>query len=265
MSWSRPDAVVMITGASRGIGAATAIEFAKGGAQLILAARDGTRLDRVAEDVRRAGGTALVVPTDVTNPDAVEALITQATAEVGPLDVLVNNVGGNPYYKPTLDWTLEEWDQVIDLNLRSAFHVAAAAGRAMVTDGQRGVIIAVSSVGGDVPVPNTIPYCVAKAGLSQLMRGLALELAQYGIRVSSVAPGFVATDLTESLRDHPHMLAGLESAIPLGRLGDVSEVAQAVCLLAEAEYVTGATLTLDGGYSLSRAWPSPRPARSVSD
>jgi len=238
----------LVTGAGRGIGRATALALAAAGAELILVSRTGSQLDQVAGEIASRGGETRVLPFDVTDSSAVR----DAFAGLGRLDILVNNAGLNrpqPFLKvdePTLDLLL-------GLNVRAAFIVAQSAARLMVANGG-GVIINMSSqmghVGSDL---NRTVYVMTKHAVEGLTKAMAVELAPKGVRVVSIAPTFITTPLTKPFFDDPVFRKWVVDRIPLGRVGTVEEVANAVVFLASpaAALVTGSSLLVDGGWT---AW-----------
>jgi NAD(P)-dependent dehydrogenase (short-subunit alcohol dehydrogenase family) len=238
----------LVTGAGRGIGRATALALAAAGAELILVSRTPSELDEVAREIASRGGKARTLPLDVTRSDAVRG----ALAGLGYLDILVNNAGLNRP-QPFLEVDEPTLDLLLGLNVRAAFIVAQAAARLMVARGG-GVIINVSSqmghVGSDL---NRTVYVMTKHAVEGLTKAMAVELAPKGVRVVSIAPTFVTTPLTKPFFDDPVFRKWVIDRIPLGRLGTVEEVAQAVVFLASpaASLVTGSSLLVDGGWTAS--------------
>ena len=243
----------LVTGAGRGIGRATALALASAGAELILVSRTPSELDQVAGEIARGGGKARALPFDVTRADAGR----DAFAGLGRLDILVNNAGLNRP-QPFLEVDEPTLDLLLGLNVRAAFLIAQAAARLMVAPngekGGGGVIINMSSqmghVGSDL---NRTVYVMTKHAIEGLTKAMAVELAPKGVRVVSIAPTFVTTPLTKPFFDDPVFRKWVLDRIPLGRLGTVGEVAQAVVFLASpaAALVTGSSLLLDGGWT---AW-----------
>jgi NAD(P)-dependent dehydrogenase (short-subunit alcohol dehydrogenase family) len=258
------DRVAVVTGASRGTGAAIALAFAEEGAQLVLAARGAEEMEQVARDIRALGREALVVPTDMMDAQAVLAMIDAAVERFGRLDILVNNAGGAGAYVEggsagLLDTSLEAWDALFSLNVRSQFVATQAAARHMKSR-HSGVVINVTSVHALFPEHRYHGYSAAKAALHELTRMWAVELGTHGIRVNSIAPGIIVAGLQgRRLLDSDEARLSREALIPLGRLGDPGDVAPAAVYLAsdEASYVSGATLMISGGWRGDKA-PAPR-------
>jgi NAD(P)-dependent dehydrogenase (short-subunit alcohol dehydrogenase family) len=243
--------VVVVTGASRGLGLACAEAFAARGAELVLISRGAEELERVAAGLRAGGARAVAVPCDVTDPAQVAA----AFAGLARCDVLVNNAGGNRP-QPFLEVPLENLDHLLGLNLRSAFVTAQAAARLMARPGPDGragggVIVNMSSQMGHVGAPNRSVYCMTKHGIEGLTKAMAVELAPRGIRVVSVAPTYIETPMTRPFFENAAFRADTLARIPLGRIGQVHEVASTVVFLASADagLVTGTSLLVDGGYT----------------
>ena len=241
-------ATALVTGAGRGIGRAAALALAGAGAELILVSRTKSQLDEVAREIASGGGTAQVLPFDVTNTAAMHA----AFAGIERLDILVNNAGLNRP-QPFLEVDEATLDQLLGLNVRGAFLVAQAAARLMVSRGS-GVIVNMSSQMGHVGSKrDRTVYVMTKHAIEGLTKAMAVELAPKGVRVVSVAPTFVLTPLTKPFFDDPETRKWILDRIPLGRGGTVEDVAQAVVFLASpaASLVTGSSLLVDGGWT---AW-----------
>lgn len=243
----------IITGADSGIGRATAVALARRGHDVgITFNRDSDGADGTADEVRAVGARAEVRHLDLTRSETVASTIDELAAVLGDLDVLVNNAGTGAS-TPFLEVELDEWADVLAVDLTGAFLVAQAAARRMVDRGTAGRIINVTSVHEHVPLAGSAPYVAAKHGLGGLTKVMALELAPYGITVNSVAPGEIATPMTGQTDEDPR---GTDRpAIPLGRPGDAREVAELICHLAspEASYTTGSSHVVDGGMLLMAA------------
>jgi 3-oxoacyl-[acyl-carrier protein] reductase len=236
--------IVIVTGASRGIGRAIAIELARRGATIVAAAR-GANAQPVVDDIIAAGGRAEAATADMTDPASLESLIKTATERHGRIDVLVSNAG------ITRDQLLlrmkrADWDDVLATNLTAAFTLCQAVLKPMIKQ-RGGRIVAISSVVGQVGNAGQANYAASKAGLIGFCKSLAREVASRNITVNVVAPGLIATDLTRALTDATQQ--DWAAQIPLGRPGRPEDVAAAVCFLAsdEASYITGQVLHVNGG------------------
>jgi gluconate 5-dehydrogenase len=236
--------VALITGSSRGLGRAIAIGLAGAGARVILHGRDPNRLAATAAELRNVAGT---LAFDVSDTDATKVAFETIVREHGHLDILVNNAGIIPR-KPLLETTDSDWASVIDSNLSAYFRLSREAARIMIP-AKSGRIIMISSIMGLVGRPTIPGYITAKAGLHGLVRGLASELAPFGITVNAIAPGFFPTDSTEILHNDPKFNEWISGRAPLGRWGDPAELAGPAVFLASAaaSYVTGHILVVDGG------------------
>jgi NAD(P)-dependent dehydrogenase (short-subunit alcohol dehydrogenase family) len=234
----------LVTGASSGLGLHFAEVLHAAGAAVFLAARSKTRLDA---HCARLGADASAVSLDVRD----ETSIATAIAQAGPIDILVNNAGVT-VSKPVLEQTAADWDEVVETNLRGAFLVATEAARAMQRTGRGGSIINIASILGLRQAGQVAGYAAAKAGLIQLTKQLALELARFDIRVNAIAPGYFATDIN---RDFFASAAGqaLVKRIPQRRLGNLAELDGPLLLLASdaSSFMTGAVLVVDGGHMVS--------------
>lgn len=236
----------LVTGAGRGLGLAAAAVLAEAGAHVVLAARTAAEVEKAADAIRAAGGAAEPLVLDVLDTPAMRAAI----AAQAPFDILVNNAGTNRP-KPFTEVTPEDYDAVLDLNLRGAFFVAQAVARGMIAGGKGGSIINMSSQMGHVGGQGRTIYCASKWGLEGLTKSAALDLAPHAIRVNAIAPTFIATEMTRPFFDDEAFRASVLSKIKLGRIGRVEDVAGAVLYLASdsAALVTGTSLVVDGGWT----------------
>lgn len=241
---------VLVTGAARGIGRATAERFGRDGDRVAINYPPGERehAEHTADLVRAAGGTPLPVAADVADPGAVQGMSDQVCAEWGPPDVLVNNAGICPF-ADFFDIDQQLWDRVHQVNLRGVFLVSQAITRAMVDAGRPGKVISVSSISAWVGGAQQVHYCATKAGVSSLMKSMAISLGPHGITCNAVLPGTIATDINAEDLAQPGKREYFESRIPAGRIGEPADIAGVVWLLSrpEASYVTGAELLVDGG------------------
>ena len=249
----------LITGVAseKGIGRAVARAFAREGAAVACVDCDGPPCQKLAEELERGGVRALALEAEVADAAQVAQAVATASERLGPIDVLVNNAGFAQFI-PFLEVSETQWDRALAVNLKGYFLFAQEVARRMVAQGTKGAIVNVSSISAWLPGEQKVPYCVSKAGVAMLTKGMALELARQGIRVNAVAPGDIDTNI---VRD-PHTqefirTSDLASLVPLGRRGKADEVAEAVVFLASAEaaYITGAQIVVDGGLTLNSTRP----------
>jgi NAD(P)-dependent dehydrogenase (short-subunit alcohol dehydrogenase family) len=236
--------VAAITGAAQGNGRAIAEAFVREGAAVMVADLDAGLARAAANELGRSAATAM----DVRSADDAARLMSETVSRFGRLDVLVNNAGviGRHDF---LDITEEEWDRVLDVNLKGSFLCAQAAARRMKEQGG-GTIINLASVNAISVNPTTVHYCVSKGGVVTLTKAMALALAQHGIRVNAIGPGPVRTNLSRERLDDPQAYAATVAHIPMGRVAEPPDLAGAATFLAsdESSYITGITLFVDGGW-----------------
>jgi NAD(P)-dependent dehydrogenase (short-subunit alcohol dehydrogenase family) len=249
----------LVTGASRGLGAAIAHRLAAEGARVCLVARDERALAGVAASVAAAGGSAVPAAVDVTDRAGLDRALDRLFEEVGPVHLLVNNAGGN-VRRVAEDFTWAEWDGLLALALTAPFHLARRCFPGM-RAARFGRIVNVSSVSGSRALPTGAAYAAAKAGLDQLTRSLAREWGRHGITTNAVAPWYVRTHLTEGVLSDPAFLAEVLRTTPAGRIGTPEEVAALVSFLLgpEAGWINGAVVPLDGGFLASAFFPPTAP------
>ena len=240
------DQTALVTGASRGIGRTIAQSLARAGADVVLMGRDQTSLELLAQELIGEGATAEIAVCDVQDLPAVN----RAIAQITKLNILVNNAGTN-IPEPFAQVSETHFDQIMNLNLRATFFVTQAAVQKIITTGSGGAIINISSQMGHVGAINRTVYCASKHALEGFTKALALELAPVGIRVVSVAPTFIETNMTRPMLADPQFGQSVLSKIPLGQLGQAQDVADAVVFLASsrARFVTGSSLLVDGGWT----------------
>jgi NAD(P)-dependent dehydrogenase (short-subunit alcohol dehydrogenase family) len=243
--------VALVTGASSGIGRHLAELLAAAGAKVALVARRVDRLAEAAAEIAASGGHGLPIVCDVTRSDSVAAAVVTAEGELGPLSILVNNAGV-VVTKPVLQHTEEEWDYVLDTNLKGAWLMAREFAQHLVEQQRPGRIVNIASVLGQRTIGSVPSYTAAKAGLIHLTRVLAMELARYGILVNAIAPGYVETDMNRGFLRSDTGKA-LISRIPAGRVGAPEDLDGALLLLASpaGAYLNGVVLPVDGGHAVS--------------
>jgi gluconate 5-dehydrogenase len=246
---------LFITGGSRGLGREMALAIADAGADVILTGRDRDSLERTAADIRQLGREAVPIPADIGDPTECERVCNEAIAEHGPIDILINNVGGRRINVPTEDFPVEQWQQVLDLNLTSTFLCTKVIGGAMLKRGQGGRIINVASISGMV-VNRGIggrSYETSKAAVIQFTRAVAADWAPHKITVNAICPGgFMTEPNVRWAKENPAVIDTFKSQIPAGDFGRPEDLGPLAVYLASdaARYMTGAALVIDGGYTL---------------
>jgi NAD(P)-dependent dehydrogenase (short-subunit alcohol dehydrogenase family) len=244
--------VALVTGASRGLGHTLALGLAQAGADLALVARSRDDLEATAADAAKFGVRAEAFVADLAEPAAIERFVADAERAFDRIDVLVNNAGIGGREGPVHELRAEDWDRVLAVNLRAPALCAAAVARGMIAR-QRGRIVNVASIGGLTPLARLGPYCAAKAGLVQLTRVMALELARHRVQVNCVCPGYFRTPMNDDFFATRAGQTVIERAIPMRRLGEPAELVPAVVLLASdgASFMTGSVVVIDGGHTLT--------------
>ncbi len=244
--------MVLVTGASRGLGRAMALALAEAGADVGLAGRSAPDLERTAEEAARLGVRAEVFHAEMREARDIEALIAAVIQAFGRIDVLVNNAGISGTEKTVMDLTPEDWDEVLAVNLRGPALCARSVARTMVARRQ-GRIINIASIAALTPVARLAPYCASKAGLVQLTRVMALELARHNVQVNAVCPGYFATPMNEAFFASPEGREVIRRSIPMRRLGDPAELGPTIVFLASdaSSFMTGSVVVVDGGQTLT--------------
>lgn len=239
----------LVTGGSRGIGRATALSLARTGADVVVASRSTSELELVVWEIEKLGRTAGALQVDLAEPGAPASLVEETLETLGGLEILVNNAAVPAPWKRAEEVTPDDWDLLVQVNLKAP-HLLAQAALPQLSEG--GAIVNIASVAGTEATRRMLPYSVTKAGLIQLTKDLAMEWSEKGVRVNAIAPGWTETDMTEGLRANDEIRQGLEATIPLGRFGSPEEIAPLVTFLAsdQASYITGALFVADGGESL---------------
>lgn len=241
----------LVTGAGRGIGAACALALADAGAVVVALARSGDELDALAARIAERGGRAIPVVADVRDPVAVAAAVDPEV--VGEVVTVCVHAAGVNRPMPTVDMDIDDWEHVVDINLRGTFVVCQAVGRQLLAHGRGGSIVTLSSQMGVVGYPGRAAYCASKHGVNGLTKALAVEWASDEVRVNAVAPTFVATPFTEAFFAEPRFREEVLARMPMARIGEVEDVVGAVMYLLSpaARLVTGHVLAVDGGWT---AW-----------
>ena len=243
--------VALVTGAGSGLGRAMAVGLAEAGASVVVTDLSGRigNAKQTESQIRKLGRESLTVPLDVTSLESIGQMVDKATGQFGRIDILVNNAGIN-ISKPALEVTEEDWDRVIDVNLKGVFFCSQAVAKGMIQR-KTGKIINIASQNGVVGYYNRAAYCSSKAGVVNLTRVLAIEWAKQNINVNAIGPTFVRTPLTEKLFQDEKFNREIHRRIPLGRLGTPEDITGAVVFLASpaADLITGHTLLVDGGWT----------------
>jgi len=241
--------VAIVTGGNSGIGKSIVEYLAELGAKVVIDYRSHPEAtEELEREIGAYGGSSYGVQADVGKLDDLQRLVDAAVAKYGRLDVMVNNAGIETRTS-ILDTTPEDFDKVLNVNLRGVFFATQYAAKQMIAQGGGGRIINISSVHEDWPMPNNTPYCVAKGGVRMLTRTAGVELASQGVTIVNVGPGAVATPINDSTMNNPELLAKLNAAIPMGRMAQPEEIARVVGFLASdaASYITATSIFADGG------------------
>ena len=243
--------VALVTGASSGLGVHFARTLAAAGASVAIAARRADRLASLQAELQSAGSKAVAVELDVQAGDRIVAALAEVEKALGPIDVVVNNAGVS-IVKPALEMPLEDWDAVVDTNLRGAWLVAQAAGKGWLKSKRPGVIVNIASILGLRTIGQVAPYNASKAGLIHLTRALAMEWARHDIRVNAICPGYIETEMNSDFWKTPGGQR-LIDRIPQRRIGKPEHLDGALLLLSSeaGSFMTGSILTVDGGHTVS--------------
>lgn len=240
--------VAIVTGSRRGIGRAIALELAKEGAKVVVSDIALKECQNVCEEIKKIGSDAIAVKCDVSKKGDVDAMIRKTIQKFKRIDILVNNAGVVSM-KPFVQMTEKDWDFTLDINLKGVFLCTNSVTKQMIKQ-KSGKIISIASIAGEVGFMNTSAYCASKAGVINLTRELAIELSPYNININAIAPGIIATKMTEDLLKDKKTKESLLANIPLGRVGQPEEIGKAAVFLAsgDSNFVTGHTLVVDGGW-----------------
>lgn len=250
--FSLKDKVAVITGSSRGIGRAIAEAMADAGAHVVISSRKKESCEPVAAAIRARGGSAVVIPCNISNPDELEKLVEETGKQLGSIDCLVLNAASNPVYGPMIDVSNDAFDKIMGNNVRANMQLAHLVLPDMAKKGD-GSIVIISSIAGMAGSKNLGVYAISKAADSQLARNLAVEWSPKGIRANCIAPGLVKTDFAKALWDNPKTRAYVEKVTPLGHIGEPEDIAGVAVFLASraARFITGQTIVADGGVTIA--------------
>lgn len=249
--------VVLVSGGSRGIGRALAEGFASRGARVIITGRQLETIQAAADDMSTPESLVRPIVCDVSQPEAIAALLEQVLREFGQIDTLLNVAGVNKR-KKVETFTPEEYDFILDINLRGLFLLSQAVGKQMIAR-RSGSIVNIDSLNTYAPLKGVLPYAISKAGVSMMTRGMAAEWGEHGVRVNALAPGFILTDMTRKLWSDETMQAWGMANTPLKRLGEVGDMVGTAIFLASraSAFMTGQVVYVDGGFSAGAMWPIP--------
>ncbi len=240
--------IAIVTGSRRGIGRSITLELAKEGAKVVVSDIDLKECQNVCDEIKKTGSDAIAVKCDVSKKRDVDAMVKKTIQKFKRIDILVNNAGVF-LMKPFVQMTEKDWDFVLDINLKGVFLCANAVAKQMVKQ-KGGKIISIASIAGEVGFMNSSAYCASKAGIINLTRELAMELSPHNINVNVVAPGVIATKMTEDMLKDKKAKEVLLANTPLGRMGNPEEIGKAAIFLAsnDSNFITGHTLVVDGGW-----------------
>lgn len=240
--------VAIVTGATKGLGRGIAHGLAEAGAKLVVVSRNQKECDAVALELQEKGASSLAYAADLRNLASIQALVEAVVKQFGRIDILINNAGA-AVTKPPEAMTEEEWDFVMDLNLKGAFFTAQQVGSQMIKQ-QYGKIINIGSIFSFVGDANIVSYCASKGGLVQMTRSLALAWARHNISVNAIAPGYITTELNKETLNEGKVFNHLMKNTPARRLGEVKDVVGAAVFLASSasDYMTGQSIVIDGGW-----------------
>jgi len=240
----------LVTGASRGIGRAIALGLAEAGADVAVCARSETELRKLAEEIEALGRRGCVRPVDLNRPDEAAAVLPDVESQFGPIDTVVY-AAGTTVRRPIEELQEAEWDEILNVNLKSAHLVCQAAGKSLLARGQTGSLILIASLTSHGARPTILPYTVSKGGIASLTQALAVEWGPKGIRTNAIAPGYILTDMTQSVYDDPTFHDWVLARAPLGRWGQPEDLAPLAVFLAAdgSAYINGQIIYADGGWT----------------
>lgn len=243
--------VAMVTGSSKGLGEAAAMAMARAGADIAVCGRNREDIDKVVDKVNATGSRAAGFVLEVTSTETVQKGVAEILDHFGRIDILLNNAGTN-YRVPVLEFPEEEWDRVIDTNLKGYYLVAKAVVPQMVKNGY-GKVINMSSILGRIAIINQLAYASAKGGVEQMTKIMALEWAKLGVRVNAIAPTYFETDMVKQIRNDKERFDFINARTPMGRWGHLEEIEGVVVFLASpaSDFITGQSIAIDGGWTIA--------------
>lgn len=248
--FSVKNTVTIVTGASRGIGRSVALGFAKAGSHVVICSRTTTELEELKTEIEKLGGNALIVPCDVSKPEDIDHVVNETLKEFGRIDTLINNAGITKKHEAE-NFPLEDWEQIININLTGVFLFAQKVGKVMLEQ-KSGSIVNISSIGSQQALTKSVAYTATKGGVSMVTKNLAVEWADQGVRVNAVAPAYIETPLVKGIKDHrPGFYEEIVNRTPMKRLGKPEEIVGTCIFLASeaSSYITGETIFIDGGWT----------------
>jgi NAD(P)-dependent dehydrogenase (short-subunit alcohol dehydrogenase family) len=242
--------VAMVTGSSKGLGEAGAVGLAKAGADIAVCGRNTADIDRVVGRLKTMGSNAAGFSVDVTQKNSVHRAVGAIMDHFGKIDILVNNAGTN-YRTSVIDYPEEEWDRIIDINLKGYYLVAQAVAPQMIEHGY-GKVINISSILGRIAIPNQLAYASAKGGVDQMTKIMALEWAKLGVRVNAIAPTYFETEMVKQIRNDKERFEFIKERTPMGRWGYLEEIEGIIIFLASkaSDFITGQSIAIDGGWTI---------------
>lgn len=243
--------VAMVTGSSKGLGLAAAVALAKAGADIAICGRNREDIDRAVEKVKIEGRQAAGFVIEVTSTNTVQKGVAEILNHFGRIDILLNNAGTN-HRVPVLEFPEEEWDRVVNTNLKGYYLVAKAVVPQMIENGY-GKVINMSSILGRIAIINQLAYASAKGGVEQMTKIMALEWAKLGVRVNAIAPTYFETDMVKQIRNDKERFDFINTRTPMGRWGQLEEIEGVVVFLASpaSDFITGQSIAIDGGWTIA--------------
>jgi NAD(P)-dependent dehydrogenase (short-subunit alcohol dehydrogenase family) len=247
--------IVLVSGGSRGIGECIGLAFAERGANVIITGRDAVTIGEATKRINVGDGITEGIVCDVTDPNSIDNCVDKVIRTYGRIDTLINCAGVN-IRKPVLEFTAEDYDRLFNVNLRGAFLMAQKVGAQMKEQGG-GSQINIDSLSSDKAIDQIVPYSMSKAAMTSMSKGLASEWGKYGVRVNSLAPGFIMTELTQELWNQEHMQAWGKVVTPLQRMGQSDDLIGTAIFLASraSAFITGQVIRIDGGVTAGIHWP----------